>query len=91
MEWTLYVIIAKIGNRMVDALNLDTRRRVVCHLNIKIIKRPSLIGFSAKQGFLRLLESANEFNELVNEQMSEWPMTGKNGFTFVDIPLQRFA
>jgi hypothetical protein len=81
-----YVVIARIGNRMVEALNLDTRRRVVCHLNdIKILHRPSLMGLSAKNGFIRLMESANEFTELANEQMFEWPMTGKNGFTFVDI------
>jgi len=55
----------KIGRRMVEALNMDTKKKAVVHLNdLKELKRPSLIGISVRNAVDDLLDREDELADL---------------------------
>ena len=60
-----YLSIRKIGRRIVQALNLDTKKKAVVHLNeLKELKRPSLASVSVKAAVLDLIEKNEDLSDL---------------------------
>ena len=60
-----YLSIRKIGRRIVQALNLDTKKKAVVHLNdLKELKRPGLASVSVKEAVLYLIEKNQDLSDL---------------------------
>src|SRR5689334_13269277 len=77
--------------RMVEGINLHTRRTAVVHINdLKIVRRPSLFQTSVKKATMRMIDEEKEFADLRGRRIVSYPdIAAKDEVMFVDLEYAR--